>query len=109
MATYRRPELLCSTSTPPPSTPQRRAADPAYRAGYPPTAADDLDGHALDGPRRHAGRPADYVPPGQFVFDVSGTAKHRLRSHDLLEKFEELRRSDQLDETAARLLREVYV
>jgi hypothetical protein len=29
--------------------------------------------------------------------------------HDLLEKFEELRRSDQLDETAARLLREVYV
>ena len=48
-----------------------------------------------------------------FIF-LSGTigedaAKHRLRPDDLLEKFEELRRSDQLDETAARLLRDVYV
>ncbi len=46
---------------------------------------------------------------GRLIFDVSGAAKHRLRPHDLLEKFEELRRSDQLDETAAQLLREVYV
>ena len=38
---------------------------------------------------------------GRFILDVSGAAKHRLRHHDLLEKFEELRRSDQLDETAA--------
>ena len=46
---------------------------------------------------------------GRLIFDVSGAAKHRLRPHDLLEKFEELRRSDQLDETAAGLLRDVYV
>ncbi len=46
---------------------------------------------------------------GRMIYDVSGAAKHRLRPHDLLEKFEELRRSDQLDETAARLLRELYV
>jgi putative tryptophan/tyrosine transport system ATP-binding protein len=46
---------------------------------------------------------------GRLIFDVVGAAKHRLRPHDLLEKFEELRRSDQLDETAARLLREVYI
>jgi putative ABC transport system ATP-binding protein len=46
---------------------------------------------------------------GRLVFDVSGAAKQRLRPDDLLEKFEELRRADQLDETAARLLREVYV
>jgi hypothetical protein len=44
-----------------------------------------------------------------MIYDVSGSAKHRLRPNDLLEKFEELRRSDLLDETAARLLREVYV
>ena len=46
---------------------------------------------------------------GRPIFDVTGAAKQRLRPHDLLEKFEELRRSDQLDETAARLLREAYV
>ena len=46
---------------------------------------------------------------GRLIFDVSGAAKHRLRPQDLLEKFEEIRRSDQLDETAARLLRDVYV
>jgi putative ABC transport system ATP-binding protein len=46
---------------------------------------------------------------GRLIFDAAGAAKHRLRPHDLLEKFEELRRSDQLDESAARLLRDVYV
>jgi len=46
---------------------------------------------------------------GRLSFDVSGAAKHRLRPHDLLETFEELRRSDQLDETAAPLLRGVSV
>jgi len=46
---------------------------------------------------------------GRMIYDVSGAAKQRLRPNDLLEKFEELRRSDLLDETAARLLRDVYV
>jgi putative ABC transport system ATP-binding protein len=46
---------------------------------------------------------------GRLIYDVSGPAKKRLRPHDLFEKFEELGRSDQLDETAARLLRDVYV
>jgi putative ABC transport system ATP-binding protein len=49
------------------------------------------------------------VHQGRLIFDVSGAAKQRLRSTDLLEKFEELRRSDQLDETVAQLLREAYV
>ena len=46
---------------------------------------------------------------GRMIYDASGAAKERLRPNDLLEKFEELRRSDQLDETAAGLLRKVYV
>jgi putative ABC transport system ATP-binding protein len=49
------------------------------------------------------------VHRGRLIFDATGAAKQRLRPHDLLERFEDLRRSDQLDETAARLLREVYV
>ena len=46
---------------------------------------------------------------GRLISDASGASKQRLRPHDLLERFEDLRRSDQLDETAARLLREIYV
>jgi putative tryptophan/tyrosine transport system ATP-binding protein len=49
------------------------------------------------------------VHQGRVIFDASGAAKRRLRPNDLLAKFEALRRSDQLDETAAQLLREVYV
>ena len=46
---------------------------------------------------------------GRLIFDASGATKQRLRPNDLLEKFEELRRSDQLDETAAQLLRALYI
>lgn len=46
---------------------------------------------------------------GQIAFDISGTAKKRLRPEDLLSRFEELRRANQLDESAAEMLRMQYV
>jgi hypothetical protein len=46
---------------------------------------------------------------GREFLDVSGAGEQRLRPNDLLERFEELRCSDQLEENAARLLREFYV
>jgi putative ABC transport system ATP-binding protein len=46
---------------------------------------------------------------GQVAFDISGQAKSRLRSEDLLSRFEELRRANQLDESAAEMLRMQYV
>lgn len=46
---------------------------------------------------------------GQIVFDITGTAKERLRPEDLLSRFEELRRANQLDETAAEMLQDQYV
>ena len=49
------------------------------------------------------------VHRGRVILDVEGAQKRRLRPHDLLEKFEELRRSDQLDESAAELIRGLYV
>jgi putative ABC transport system ATP-binding protein len=46
---------------------------------------------------------------GRIIHDFSGAEKRRLRVNDLLDRFEEVRRSDQLDENAAELLRAVYI
>lgn len=46
---------------------------------------------------------------GRVVHDISGEEKTRLRPEDLLAKFEEIRRANQLDESAAEMLRAQYV
>jgi putative ABC transport system ATP-binding protein len=46
---------------------------------------------------------------GRILHDFHGTEKRRLRVSDLLGRFEEVRRADLLDETAAEMLRRTYV
>jgi putative ABC transport system ATP-binding protein len=46
---------------------------------------------------------------GRIIHDFSGAEKRRLRVDDLLARFEEVRRGEQLDESAAQLLRRAYV
>jgi putative ABC transport system ATP-binding protein len=46
---------------------------------------------------------------GRVIYDFHGAEKRRLRPEDLLARFEEVRRAEQLDEGAADLLRRVYV
>jgi len=46
---------------------------------------------------------------GRVVYDISGTEKQRLRPADLLARFEEIRRANQLDESAAEMLKAQYV
>jgi len=46
---------------------------------------------------------------GQILYDCRGAEKRRLRAEDLLARFEEIRRSDRLDESAAEMLRRAYV
>jgi len=46
---------------------------------------------------------------GRIAHDVSGAQKRRARVEDLLARFEELRRGDMLDDTAAELLRRRYI
>jgi len=46
---------------------------------------------------------------GLVVQDFRGAEKRRIRVDDLLARFEEVRRADQLDETAAEMLHRVYV
>ncbi len=46
---------------------------------------------------------------GQIIHDFQGAEKRRLRPDDLLARFEEVRRAEQLDESAAQMLAETYV
>jgi putative ABC transport system ATP-binding protein len=46
---------------------------------------------------------------GRIVQDWSGAQKKRIRPSELLERFEDLRRSEMLDESAAEMLERVYV
>lgn len=46
---------------------------------------------------------------GRIIHDFSGEEKKRLRPEDLLARFEDVRRANQLDETAAEMLRRNFV
>lgn len=46
---------------------------------------------------------------GTVIHDIRGAEKKRLRAEDLLARFEEVRRAEQLDEAAADMLRRMYV
>ena len=46
---------------------------------------------------------------GQILHDFQGAVKQRLAPEDLLARFEEVRCSEQLDETAAEMLSRQYV
>ena len=46
---------------------------------------------------------------GSICHDISGLQKSRVRASDLIAKFDEVRRSDQLDESVADMLRSNYV
>ena len=46
---------------------------------------------------------------GEAIHDFRGAEKQRLRANDLLNRFEEVRRAEQLDESAAEMLRRLYV
>jgi putative ABC transport system ATP-binding protein len=49
------------------------------------------------------------VHRGRIIHDIRGAEKQRLRPDDLLARFEDVRRSELLDESAAEMLRAAYV
>jgi len=46
---------------------------------------------------------------GEVLHDIRGAEKQRLRPEDLIDRFDEVRRREQLDESAAEMLRENYI
>ena len=57
----------------------------------------------------HLGDRLIMMVKGRIVHDFQGAEKRRLRAEDLLAHFEEIRRAEQLDESAAEMLRALYV
>ena len=49
------------------------------------------------------------VHRGRIIHDFRGAEKRRLRSDDLIARFDDIRRAEQLDETAAEMIRAAYV
>jgi putative ABC transport system ATP-binding protein len=110
MATWRRPELLLLDE---------------HTAALDPKSADQvirLSCAAIEGARlttmmvthsmQQAATLGDrliMMVQGRILHDFSGAEKRRLRAEDLLDRFEEVRRGERLDEEAADLLRRTYV
>jgi len=46
---------------------------------------------------------------GRIVHDISGSEKERLRPEDLLDRFEDIRRANQLDESVTEMLKSQFV
>jgi putative tryptophan/tyrosine transport system ATP-binding protein len=57
----------------------------------------------------HLGERLIMMHRGRIVYDADGADKQRLRAADLLDRFEDLRRQDLLDPSAADVLRAAYV
>lgn len=57
----------------------------------------------------HLGERLIMMHRGRIIHDIRGAEKRRLRAEDLMARFEDVRRSDQLTESAAELLRRSYV
>ena len=110
MATWLKPELLLldehTAALDPKSADQVIRADARdHRARQ----ADDADGDALDAAGGHLGDRLIMMHRGRMIHDFRGAEKQRLRVDDLLARFEEVRRAEQLDESAAEMIRAAYV
>jgi len=57
----------------------------------------------------HLGNRLVMMHRGEVIHDFRGAEKQRLRADDLLNRFEDVRRAEQLDESAAEMLRRLYV
>jgi putative ABC transport system ATP-binding protein len=110
MATWHRPELLLldeHTAALDPAAADRvvRATADLIRAG---TLTALMVTHSL-AQAASLGDRLLLVHRGRIELDVEGPAKRRLTPDDLADRFDALRRADQLDDAAARTLADLYV
>lgn len=110
MATWRRPQLLLLDEHTAALDP--KSADQVIRLSNEVIARDKLTTLMVTHSMQQAANLGDrliMMHRGRVIHDFQGTEKRRLRVDDLLARFEDVRRSEQLDESAAQLLRRAYV
>jgi putative ABC transport system ATP-binding protein len=110
MATWRRPELLLLDEHTAALDP--KSADQVIRLSQEIISTERLTTlmvtHSMQ-QATHLGTRLIMMHRGRVVHDFRGAEKQRLRVSDLLARFEDLRREEQLDETAAEMLARAYV
>jgi putative tryptophan/tyrosine transport system ATP-binding protein len=110
MAAWRKPQLLLldeHTAALDPKT-----ADQVIRLSEEVIARDTLTTlmvtHSMH-QAAHLGDRLIMMYQGRIIHDLRGAEKRRVRVEDLLARFEDVRRREQLDESAAEMLRRAYV
>jgi putative ABC transport system ATP-binding protein len=110
MATWLRPELLLLDEHTAALDP--RSADQVIALTERVVARDELTTLMVTHSMHQAANLGDrliMMHRGQIIHDFQGAEKRRLRPDDLLARFEEVRRAEQLDESAAEMLAENYI
>jgi putative ABC transport system ATP-binding protein len=110
MATWRRPELLLLDEHTAALDP--RSADQIIRLSSEIVSSGKLTTMMVTHSMQQAASLGDrlvMMVRGRVIHDFRGAEKRRLRADDLLARFEEVRRAEQLDESAAAMLERVYV
>ena len=110
MASWRKPKLLLLDEHTAALDP--RSADHVIRLSEEIVARDKLTTLMVTHSMQQATQLGDrlvMMHRGQVIHDFQGADKHRLRVDDLLNRFEDVRRAEQLDESAAEMLERLYV
>jgi len=110
MATWLKPELLLLDEHTAALDP--KSADQVVRLSEEVIARERLTAMMVTHSMQQAANLGDrliMMHRGRVIHDFKGAEKRRLRPDDLLARFEEVRRGEQLDESAAEMLRRVYV
>lgn len=110
MATWLKPELLLLDEHTAALDP--KSADQVVRLSEEVIAHDQLTTMMVTHSMQQAANLGDrlvMMHRGRIIHDFHGAEKRRLRADDLLARFEEVRRGEQLDESAAELLRRAYI
>ena len=110
MATFRAPELLLLDEHTAALDP--RSADQVVRLSEAVIARERLTALMVTHSMAQAvsqGSRLLMLDRGRILHDLGGAEKRRLRVDDLLARFEEVRRGERLDESAAEVLRRAYV
>jgi putative ABC transport system ATP-binding protein len=110
MATWRKPKLLLLDEHTAALDP--KSADQVIALSERIVARDKLTSLMVTHSMQQAASLGDRIlmmHRGKLIYDLRGPEKKRARAADLLERFEELRRSEMLDESAAEMLERQYV